>query len=111
MAASCSAVLFPLLLNKGFVKRLWLTSCIDLYRVSIVCLGVKVLEFSFAIVAEPKVALEGEALKAGRLEEVLNGQTLSEVLALPARSFTPVEPPLIVAVYDVEDASEDEGAM
>ena len=41
---------------------------------------------------------------------VVNGQTLSEVLALPARSFTPVEPPLIVAVYDVEDASEDEGA-
>ena len=40
---------------------------------------------------------------------VVNGQTLSEVLALPARSFTPVEPPLIVAVYDVEDASEDEG--
>ena len=41
---------------------------------------------------------------------VVNGQTLSEVLALPARSFMPVEPPLIVAVYDVEDASEDEGA-
>ena len=67
---------------------------------------------SFAIAAEPKVALEGEALEGealARLEEVLNGQTLSEVLALPARSFTPVEPPLIVAVYDVEDASEDEG--
>ena len=41
---------------------------------------------------------------------VVNGQTLSEVLALPARSFTPVEPPLIVAVYDVEYASGDEGA-
>ena len=41
---------------------------------------------------------------------VVNGQTLSEVLALPGRSFTPVEPPLIVAVYDVENASEDEGA-
>ena len=39
----------------------------------------------------------------------MNGQTLSEVLALPARSFTPVEPPFIVAVYDVENASEDEG--
>ena len=42
---------------------------------------------------------------------VVNGQTLSEVLALPARSFTPVEPPLIVAVYDVEDASEDKEQM
>ena len=86
----------------------------SLQSVSIVCLGVKILELSFAIAAEPKVALEGEALEgealeAARLEEVLNGQTLSEVLALPARSFTPVEPPLIVAVYDVEDASEDEG--
>ena len=54
-----------------------------------------------------EVEVEVEALRA---EEVVNGQTLSEVLALPARSFTPVEPPLIVAVYDVEDASEDEGA-
>ena len=42
---------------------------------------------------------------------VVNGQTLSEVLALPAMSFTPVEPPLIVAVYDVENANgEGEGA-
>ena len=41
---------------------------------------------------------------------VVNGQTLSEVLALPARSFTPVEPPLIVAVYDVENANGDEGS-
>ena len=39
---------------------------------------------------------------------VVNGQTLSEVLALPATSFTPV---VMVAVYDVEDANgEGEGA-
>ena len=53
-----------------------------------------------------EVEVEVEALES----EVVNGQTLSEVLALPARSFTPVEPPLIVVVYDVEDASGDEGA-
>ena len=30
-------------------------------------------------------------------------------MKLPARSFTPVEPPLIVVVYDVENASWEEG--
>ena len=33
---------------------------------------------------------------------VVNDHTLSEPIGLPARSSTPVDPPFIVAVYEVE---------
>ena len=74
-------------------------------------LNVAVIEVVTATPVAPPVGVV--LVTVGRVVSgaiVVNGQTLSEVLALPARSFMPVEPPLIVAVYDVEDASEDEGA-
>ena len=41
---------------------------------------------------------------------VVNDHVLSAVIKLPAVSFTPLDPPVIVAVYVVEAASDDVGS-
>ena len=43
-------------------------------------------------------------------EAVVNDHVLSAVIKLPAVSFTPLDPPVIVAVYIVEAASDDVGS-
>ena len=43
-------------------------------------------------------------------EAVVNDHVLSAVIKLPAVSFTPLDPPVIVAVYVVEAASDDVGS-
>jgi hypothetical protein len=45
----------------------------------------------------------------GGAAAVVNDQTLFADIGLPAMSFTPLDPPAIVAVYVVEAASDDDG--
>ena len=71
-------------------------------------LNVPVIE---AVVATPVAPLVGLVLTTvgavvSAAAAVVNDQTLAVVIALPARSFTPV---VIVAVYDVEAARDELG--